>query len=90
MSVRLSRAGSALSISRRLKTKLYKDEKRGLGSGSSNRKDLRIGEMGHLKCYGAQGMVRLSLSLDYTSSLAAEQLVLERLFLRKSFIELRA
>src|SRR3984957_11857169 len=45
--------------------------------------------MGHLKCYGAQEMVRLALSLDRTSSLVNGQLVPERLFLRKSFIELR-
>ena len=45
--------------------------------------------MGHLKCCGAQEMVRLSLSLDRTSSLVNGQLVPERLSLRKSFIELR-
>src|SRR5271156_5095192 len=45
--------------------------------------------MGHLKCYGAQEMVRLSLSLDRSSSLVNGQLVPERLSLRKNFIELR-
>src|SRR3984957_6145114 len=45
--------------------------------------------MEHLKCYGAQEMVRLSFSLDRTSSLVNGQLVPERLSLRKSFIELR-
>src|ERR1700722_14594825 len=44
--------------------------------------------MGHLKCYGAQEMVRLSLSLDCPSSLVNGQPVPERLSLRKSFIEL--
>ena len=70
--IRLSRAGFALSISRPLKTNSYKDEKRELGGGSSNLKNLRIGEMGRLKCYGAQEVVRLSpVSLDHTCSLAA-------------------
>jgi hypothetical protein len=46
--------------------------------------------MEHPKCYGAQEMVRLSLSLDRTSSLVNGQPVPERLSLRKSFIELRA
>jgi len=41
-------------------------------SGSSNLGNLRSGMMGHLKCYGAQEMVRLSLSLDRTSSLVNE------------------
>jgi len=45
--------------------------------------------MEHLKCYGAQEMVRLSLSLDRTSSLVNGQSVPERLSLRKSFVELR-
>jgi len=66
---------------------LYKNEERALGSGSSTLKNLMIGVMGHLKCYGAQEMVRLSLSLDCISSLVTEQLVPERPLLRKSFIE---
>jgi hypothetical protein len=45
--------------------------------------------MEHLKCYGAQEMVRLTLSLDRTSSLVNGQPELERRSLRKSFIELR-
>jgi len=60
MSVRLSQAGSPLSISRPLKTNSYKNEEGGLGSGSSSLKNSRIGVMGLLKCYGAQEMVRLS------------------------------
>jgi len=88
-SIRLSGAGSPLTTSRPLKPNLYKNEEKGLGSGSSNLEHSRIGVMGLLKCYGAQEMVRLSLSLDRTSSLAAGQLVPERLSLRKSFIELR-
>src|SRR3984957_17434620 len=45
--------------------------------------------MEHLKCYGAQEMVRLSLLLDRKSSLVNGQPVPERPSLRKSFIELR-
>jgi len=45
--------------------------------------------MEHMKCYGSQEMVRLYLSLNHTSSLVNGQPVLERLFFRKSFIELR-
>src|SRR3984957_13301862 len=89
MNIRSSRTGSPLSTSTPLKTNSYKNEKRGLESGSSNLGNLRSGVMGHLKCYGAQEMVRLSLSLDRTSSLVNGQLVPERLSLRKSFIELR-
>ena len=70
-SIRLSGAGSPLTTFRPLKPNLYKNEERGLGSGSSNLEHSRIGVMGLLKCYGAQEMVRLSLSLDRTSSLAA-------------------
>src|SRR3984957_2262191 len=90
MNIRSSRTGSPLSTSTPLKTNSYKNEKRGLESGSSNLGNSRSGVMEHLKCYGAQEMVRLSLSLDRTSSLVNGQPVLERLSLRKSFIELRA
>jgi len=79
MSVRLSRAGSPLSISRLLKMNLYKNEEKGQESGSSNLKNSGIGVMGHLKCYGVQEMVRVSISLDRTSSLVNEQLVPGRL-----------
>ena len=51
---------------------LYKNEEKELGSGFSSLKNSRIGVMEILKCYGAQEMVRLSLSLDRTFSLAAE------------------
>ena len=57
MNVRQSRAGSPLSISRLLKTNLYKNEEKGLESGSSNLKNSKSGAMGHLKCYGALEMV---------------------------------
>src|ERR1700722_4460606 len=90
MSVRKSGAGSPLSTFKPPKTSSYKNEERGLESGSSNLGNLRRGVMGHLKCFVAQEMVRLSLSLDRTSSLVNGQLVPERLSLRKSFIELRA
>src|SRR3984957_6183603 len=89
MSVRKSGAGSPLSTSTPLKTNSYKNEKRGLESGSSNLGNSRSGVMEHLKCYGAQEMVRLSLSLDRTSSLVNGQPVPERPYSRKSFIELR-
>src|ERR1700722_14718144 len=89
MSVRKSGAGSPLSTSKPPNTNSYKNEERGLESGSSNLGNLRSGVMGHLKCYGAQEMVRLSLSLDRTSSLVNGQLVPGRPSLRKSFIELR-
>src|ERR1700722_10523198 len=88
MSVRKSGAGSPLSTPKPPKTNSSKNEERGLESGSSNLGNLRSGVMGHLKCCGAQEMVRLSLSLDRTSSLVNGQLVPERLSLRKSFIEL--
>src|ERR1700722_1748401 len=89
MSVRKSRTGSPLTTSKPLKTNSYKDEKRGLESGSSNLMNSRGGVMEYLKCYGAQEMVRLSLSLDRTSSLVNGQLAPERPSLCKSFIELR-
>ena len=37
---------------------LYKNEEKELESGSSNLKNLRIGVMELLKCYGAREMVR--------------------------------
>src|ERR1700722_20302185 len=55
---RKSRTGSPLSTSTPLKTNSYKNEKRGLESGSSNLGNSRSGVMEHLKCYGAQEMVR--------------------------------
>ena len=61
--VKLSPAGCPLSISRCLRLSLYKNGKVGLGIGYSNLKNFRIGVMGHLRCYGARGMVRLSLCL---------------------------
>jgi len=67
-SVRLSQADSPLSISRPLKTNPYKDEERGLGSGSSSLKNSRIGVMGLLKCgaleihkYGHKELVTVTL-----------------------------
>src|ERR1700722_2684988 len=89
MSVRQSRAGSLLSTFKPLKTNSYKNEEREPESGSSNLGNSRSGVMEHLKFYGAQEMVRLSLSLDRTSSLVNGQPVPERLSLRKSLIELR-